>query len=278
MPDNVLTVGNVKILAILDASASAPASIMFPAIPHNDWAPFSEYAKGEDRVISLSMASYLVRSAGKTILIDTGMGAKDRPIFPNGRLPDALAEAGVRPDDIDVVAITHIHVDHVGGHTLKAGGAWLPAFPKSKHLFARAEWDYWTDPKVANVRGNEFVVDCVLPLQGLADIDLVAAEHRLTDEIVMLPTPGHTPAHSSYLISSVDESAIILGDVAHTPVQVTTNWSGVFDIDPGQAGRTREALMERLADEGQTAIAGHFPFPGFGRVVRIEGKRFWRGF
>lgn len=278
MPDNVLKVGNVEIMALLDASASAPASIMFPAVPQEEWAPFSEYAKGENRVVSLSMVSLLVRSAGKTILIDTGMGAKDRPIFPNGRLPDALAEVGVRPADIDLVAVTHIHVDHVGGHTTKAGEAWLPAFPNSKHLFARAEWDYWTDPSVANARGNEFVVDCVLPLQGLADVDLVSAEHRLTDDLVMLPTPGHTPAHTSYLISSAGESAVILGDVAHTPVQVTTNWSGVFDVDPEQAARTRERLMDRLADEGQTIAAGHFPFPGFGRVVRIDGRRYWRGF
>jgi len=277
MASNVLRVGNVEIMAILDASASAPASIMFPAIPQDQWAPHGEYAAGENRIITLSMASFLVRSGGKTILIDTGMGAKDRQFFPNGRLPDALNEAGVRADDIDVVTVTHIHIDHVGGHTTKQGDAWVPAFPKSKHLFVQAEWDYWTEPKQAHAPGNEYVVDCVLPLRDVADIDLVSAEHCLTDEMTMLPTPGHTPAHTSYLISSGGESAVILGDVAHTPVQVTTNWSGVFDVDPEQAARTREQLFARIADEGHTLVAGHFPFPGFGRVVRVDGKRYWRG-
>ncbi|MHB8683334.1 MAG: MBL fold metallo-hydrolase [Dehalococcoidia bacterium] len=277
MPANTLRIGDVEITAILDASFSFPASVMFPATTKEQWAPYAEYATGERQTLSASMTSFLVRAGGKTILVDTGMGAKDRKYFPNGRLPDALAEAGVRPDDIDLVVVTHIHIDHVGGHTTKQGEAWVPAFPKSKHLFARKEWDYWTAPAVAHARGNEYVVDCVLPLKDAAHIELVSSEHRVTDEITMLPTPGHTPAHTSYLISSAGESAVILGDVAHTPVQVTEGWSGIFDIDPVMAAKTRDALMRRIADEQHLLLAGHFPFPGFGRVVQIDGRRYWRG-
>ncbi len=277
MPDNVLKVGNVEITSILDASASAGAGMIFPSVAREKWEPWGEYAKGPDLTLALSMTSFLVRSGGKTILVDTGMGAKDRPYFPQGRLPDALAEAGVRPDDVDLVVVTHIHVDHVGGHTARQGDAWVPAFPKSKHIFARKEWEYWTQPEVANNPAYPFVLDCVLPLEGKADIDLVPGDYKVTDEITMLPTPGHTPAHSSFMISSGGESAIILGDVAHFPVQVTEGWSGIFDVDPVKAAETRSALMDRLADEGHLLVAGHFPFPGFGRVVRVDGKRYWRG-
>ncbi|HYM15861.1 MAG TPA: MBL fold metallo-hydrolase [Dehalococcoidia bacterium] len=276
MPSNVLQIGNVQITAVLDASASVPASVAFPATAPDQWAPYPQHWSGERHVLPLSMTSFLVRAGGKTILIDTGMGAKDRPFFPNGRLPDALAEAGVSVDDIDIVAVTHIHVDHVGGHTKRAGDAWVPAFPKAKHLFVQQEWDYWTQPDVANAPANPYVLDCVLPLDGAVDIDLVSSDHRLTDEITLLPTPGHTPAHTSYLISSAGQSAVILGDVAHSPVQVTENWSGIFDLDPVMAATTRDALMRRLADEGHLLAAGHFPHPGFGRIVQVEGKRHWR--
>jgi glyoxylase-like metal-dependent hydrolase (beta-lactamase superfamily II) len=277
MVDNVLKVGNVEIMAILDASASAGASMIFPSISKEQWAPWGEYARGPDLTLSLSMTSFLVRASGHTILVDTGMGAKDRPYFPKGRLLEALEEAGVRPGDVDIVVVTHIHVDHVGGHTVREGDAWVPAFPKAKHIFAQKEWEYWTQPEVANAPANPFVVDCVLPLDGKADIDLVAGDYNVTDEITMLPTPGHTPAHSSFMISSGGESAVILGDVAHFPMQVTEGWGGIFDLDPAKAAETREALMDRLADEGHLLVAGHFPFPGFGRVVRVDGRRYWRG-
>ncbi len=277
MANNVLQVGAVEITAILDASFSFPATAVFTATTKEQWASYPEYATGDRPMLSASMTSFLVRAGGKTILIDTGMGAKDRQYFPNGRLPDALAEAGVRPGDIDLVVVTHIHIDHVGGHTTRQGDAWVPAFPTSKHLFAQKEWDYWTAPGVAHARGNEYVVDCVLPLRDAVDIELVSSEHRVTDEITMLPTPGHTPAHTSYLISSAGESAVILGDVAHTPVQVTEGWSGIFDVDPVMAAETRDALMRRIAGERHLLVAGHFPFPGFGRVVEVEGRRYWRG-
>ncbi|MDE3095028.1 MAG: MBL fold metallo-hydrolase [Chloroflexota bacterium] len=277
MANNVLQVGDVEITAILDASLSFPATAVFPATTKEQWDAYPAYVSGERHTLAVPMTSFLVRAGGKAILIDTGMGAKDRQYFPNGRLPDALAEAGVRPDDIDVVVVTHIHIDHVGGHTTKQGDAWVPAFPTSKHVFARKEWDYWIAPEVAYAPGNEYVVDCVLPLKDAVDIELVSSEHRVTDEITMLPTPGHTPAHTSYLISSAGESAVILGDVAHTPVQVTEGWSGIFDVDPVMAAETRDALMRRIADEQHLLVAGHFPFPGFGRIVQIDGRRYWRG-
>jgi len=274
---NVIKVGNVEIVSVLDAAMTAPWSALFPNATQDAWEPHREHLVGDGSQISLSITSFIVRAGGKTILVDTGLGAKNRQFFSNGRLPDALAEIGVRPGDVDVVLATHIHIDHVGGHTMAKGDAFVPAFSKAKHVFTRAEWDYWTAPAIANAPGNEYVVDSVLPLQGAADIDLVDSEHRLTDEITLLPTPGHTPAHTSFLITSAGESAVILGDVAHNPVQVTeTGWSPVFDFNPSQSAETREKLMDRLEKERPLVAAGHFPHPGFGRVVRIEDKRYWR--
>ena len=89
-------------------------------------------------------------------------------------------------------------------------------------------------------------------------------------------TPGHTPGHQSILVSSGGEKAIILGDVSHTPVQILhPDWSPTFDVDPDLSSRTRSDLFDRIEQEGLTIAAGHYPYPGLGGIVRVEGKRRW---
>jgi len=277
MPQHVMKVGNVEIVALLDTSAKVPCSMVFPAVGHDDWARHAEHLEDGDN-LPLSISSYLVRGAGKTVLVDTGIGAKDRPFFGNGRLPDALAEAGVQPGDIDLVLATHIHIDHVGWHTTKRGDAWVPTFPRAKHIFNRAEYDYFTAPAVAADPQFPWVADCVLPLRDAAEVELVGDEAAVTPEITLLPSPGHTPAHTSFLVQSAGESALILGDVAHNPAQITEpGWQPIFDMDPAQASATRAALAQRIQEQGWRLVAGHFAHPGFGRVVLVEGKRYWRG-
>ena len=103
-------------------------------------------------------------------------------------------------------------------------------------------------------------------------------EHSLTRELTTLPTPGHTPGHMSILITSQGERALILGDVAHNPAQVEeTDWVSRADMDPELTRQTRRALMERLEREQTVVASGHFPAPGFGRIVRLEGRRYWQG-
>jgi glyoxylase-like metal-dependent hydrolase (beta-lactamase superfamily II) len=277
MSGNSIRIGNVEITAVADASGlSAPCNVLFPAIAEEAWKPHGEHLSPDGKSLFISITSFLVRSGGKTILIDTGIGAKNRPFFPNGRLPDALAEAGAPPDTIDIVANTHIHVDHVGWHTTLVGETYVPTFPRAKHLFNKKEWEFFTDPASEIPMGNAYVVDSVLPLRDAADIELVEGEHRLTDEITLLPTPGHTPAHQSFVVRSAGEAGIIWGDICHHPAQVTELWSPVFDMDPQLATKTREAVLRRIEDENLRLVAGHFPFPGFGSIVRVDGKRYWR--
>jgi glyoxylase-like metal-dependent hydrolase (beta-lactamase superfamily II) len=276
MGGNSIRIGNVEIIALADVSGlRAPLRAMFPDTDQAAWAPYAEYLLGEGD-FPLCVTCYLVRSSGKTLLIDTGIGAKDRLFFPNGRLPEALVEAGVRPDEIDIVANTHMHIDHVGWHTTLVGEAYLPTFPNSKIVFNEQEWEHFTNPDVANARGNEHIVDSVLPLRDVADIELVDGEHKLTDEITLLPSPGHTPGHQCFAVRSNDEAAIIWGDICHHPAQVTELWSPVFDMNPALARETRDRVLQRIEDEDMRLAAGHFPFPGFGNITRVDGKRYWR--
>ena len=272
---HTMTVGNLEIVSLLDSSFDAPCAGLFPKVPAEAWNDHAEHVT--DGKLKVSISSFVVRGGGKTVLVDTGLGKKDRGFFGNGRAMDSLAGLGVRPDDVDLVLATHIHIDHVGGHTVVAGEGYAPAFPKARYVFTRAEWDYWTAPDVASAPGNPYVRDSVLPLDGAADVELVDGEHRLSDEIALIPTPGHTPAHTSFLVSSGGEAAVILGDVAHSPVQVTeTSWHDAFDLDPEKAAVSRERIFDRIEREGWRVAGGHFPHPGFGRVVRVENKRYFR--
>jgi glyoxylase-like metal-dependent hydrolase (beta-lactamase superfamily II) len=274
--ENVMKIGNVEVMALVDCEAKAPCSALFPSITADAWQPYREFLTDDCMHMQMTIPTFIVKAGGKTILIDSGVGAKDRGWLPNGRLPDVLKEINVRPDDIDIVMATHIHIDHVGWHTTADGAGWRPTFPNARHIFAKDEFDYFTQPEVANSPQVPWVNDCVLPLVDKVTIELVDSEQKITDEIVLIPTPGHTPAHSAIAITSGGESAVIIGDVCHHPAQMMeTSWSPIFDLNPVLAAESREKLMLRIERDQMRVIAGHFAHPGFGRLVRVDGKRTW---
>jgi len=119
---------------------------------------------------------------------------------------------------------------------------------------------------------------CVWPLEELGLVELMQGEHSITRELTAVPTPGHTPGHVSILITSGGERALVLGDAAHSPVQIhEPDWVSRADMDPELTRQTRRALLDRLEREEIIVAAGHFQAPGFGRIVRLQGRRYWQG-
>ena len=101
-------------------------------------------------------------------------------------------------------------------------------------------------------------------------------EFQVTPEISTLYSPGHTPGHTSFLIKSNEESLVVLGDVAHTPAQAHhTDWNPVFDVDGNLSRKTRNELVTEFEEKGFLISAGHFPYPGLGKFVRVNGRRTW---
>ena len=116
------------------------------------------------------------------------------------------------------------------------------------------------------------------PLESLGVLELLAGEQALTSEITAIPTPGHTPGSMGLAIVSGGQRALIIGDVTVNPAQVTEpDWVFAFDMDPVQAVQTRKHMIERAETEDALLIACHFPHPGHGRLVRLEGRRYWQG-
>ena len=122
-----------------------------------------------------------------------------------------------------------------------------------------------------------YIKEQVVPLQELGLLELIEGEHVLTSELTAIPTPGHTPGHTSLLISSNGETGIVVGDASHVPAQAQeTHWSPNADSKPEESAETRRRLMDRIEKENALLVSGHYPAPGYGRLIRLEGRRSWQ--
>jgi glyoxylase-like metal-dependent hydrolase (beta-lactamase superfamily II) len=273
MPEQT-SIGNVTVMAVPDTPVSGSRSFMFPAVPEEAWEPWRHYFNPRGN-LRMNIGTFVVRSDGRTILVDTGLGETPREGYPPGNLLANLGEAGVAPEDVDLVVITHLHIDHVGWNTLERDGTRVTTFPRARYLIVREEWDAFTGDD--GLRAQPHIQECILPLEGSGQLDLVEGTHAVTRDLTLVPAPGHTPAHACVGIVSDGARAMIVGDLAHHPVQLTeTAWQMAFDMNKPLAAETRERIAQRLEDEGALAIGGHFPPPGFGRLVRLGERRVWQ--
>lgn len=274
MPVTSMTVGSVEIARVSDGSMFGSPAYFFAGIPPDMYGPALGDDLTEQGTFEVEFGSFLVRSSGRTILIDTGMGNKRGA--PGGLLPDNLRAIGVALEDIDIVVNTHLHADHVGWNCTEKNGDFVPTFPNAEYWVAEKEWDFWTsDPNLVAEEGKYLTSD-VLPLHDSPQLKLVDGEAAITSEISLLPTPGHTPGHSSLAVSSAGETAIILGDIAHHPAHLERLWIAAVDELPRTSRRTKRALAQRLIDEQLLVAAGHFASGAFGRLVMVDGQRSWQ--
>ena len=175
-----------------------------------------------------------------------------------------------------MVVMTHAHRDHVGWNLTSQDGKYTPTFPNAKYYVSSKDWEACHDPALIEDRFPN-APECVWPLDELGVLELMEDGHRITREITALATPGHTPGHMSLMISSQGENGLVLGDVLHNTVQIEqTDWVSRADIDPAQTRITRRDMMDRLEREGIPVAAVHLAKPGFGKIVRGQGHRYWQ--
>jgi len=279
-----LAIGRLRVGAVVETAGPTRPTWLFPSVTaeaverHRGWlAP--HFLDAEGRLLQ-SVHTFVVRTADLTVLVDTCIGNdKDR----GGRRPfhmlrtaflDTLRAAGVAPEGVDVVICTHLHVDHVGWNTRLESGRWVPTFPRARYLFARREWEHWT---AEDEEGTQRIMaDSVAPVLDAGLAELVDMDHRVTDEICLEPTPGHTPGHVSVRLASGGADAVITGDLMHHPVQIAEpTWQTPFDSDEAAARETRRAFCARYGDRPVTVLGTHFHAPTAGRIVSHgEGWRF----
>ena len=230
---------------------------------------------GSDRLVG-SVHTWIVKTPRHTILIDTCLGNDKQRTNPGWRNLDTpflnrLKACGCDPNSVDLVMCTHLHVDHVGWNTMLVDGHWVPTFPKARYLMGRVEYRHWTTQRE---REDMAVVlaDSVAPVWAAGLVDLVETDHRICDEISLVPTPGHTPGHVSLRIASMGEEALITGDFMHHPCQIARpDWSSTADSDPAEARLTRERMLTGLADTSILVICTPFAGRTAGHIVPDGG-------
>ena len=242
---------------------------------NRDWL-IPKYIDPASMMIILNIQSYVLKTPNYTILVDACVGNhKERPgraMFHQLNTPylDTLAEAGVQPEDIDIVMCTHLHVDHVGWNTKLVNGRWVPTFPNAKYIFARKEHDFWLQREKDGTQGPVPNVydDSVLPVMEAGQAVLVDMDHQIDDGLWFEPAPGHTAGNVVLNLQSQGENAVLSGDVMHHPIQlVCPEWSSRACEDRVQSAATRRALIERYADTDTLIAPAHFASPTMGHII-----------
>ncbi len=270
--------GNLHLRVLSDGTYYQDAGAVFGVVPRILWERLG-FTLNARYQMALGLNSLLLRSEGKNVLIETGVGEKERPLGQtertDGSLLDELDRIGVRTNDIDIVVNTHLHADHCGWNTRKdANGAWVATFPRARYLIQRAEWDAAINPN-ERTRGT-YLAENLRPIEASGQLELIDGERGVTSEITIIPTFGHSMGHASVVLASGGESAVYIGDMVQHPVQLErAAWVSSFDVYPLEAMDTKKKVVDRAIAEQQLVIAVHADYPGLGRMTETDGKRKW---
>jgi len=268
-------IGEVTITRIIETEdTSMPAEIMLPNAVPDQVLPIKwlspNFIDAQGNLIS-SIFSLLVECGGFRIVIDTCLGNDKPRSVPmwnerQGAFLEDLNTAGFPRETVDFVVCTHLHPDHVGWNTMLIDGQWTPTFPNARYLFSELDWQ-WLDKQPVTPLGD-YCGDSVRPIFDAGLAELIQPDHRITDEVWLESTPGHSPGHVSVRISSEGQHAVVTGDLIHHPCQMARpRWSSPFDFNQGHALRTREHFLRRFCGEPVLVIGSHFATPAAGHIV-----------
>ncbi|MCS0639842.1 MBL fold metallo-hydrolase [Streptomyces sp. LP05-1] len=285
-----LTLGDVDVIRVVEwQQPLLPARSLVPDSTgelwqeHREWLAPDHWDPAADRAV-VALQSWVLRSGGRTILVDTGVGdGRDRPETPyfhhrkDGFL-DRLAEAGIRPEDVDIVVNTHIHGDHVGWNTRDAGGEWVPAFPRAQYLIPAAD-DHHFGPAggyggAGRADDRLMYEDSVAPVHRAGQAVLWEGGHRIDEHLTLEPAPGHTPGSSVLRLASGSDRAVFVGDLIHSPVQLLApSHNSCFCVDARESAATRRRVLGRAEAERELVFPAHFGGPG-ALEIRRHGQDF----
>jgi glyoxylase-like metal-dependent hydrolase (beta-lactamase superfamily II) len=230
--------------------------------------------------VNLQFNVLLVRIGAELVLFDAGCGSLFGPA--GGRLLNQLAMAGVKPEQITAVFLSHAHADHFGG--LLDAESKTPVFKNATHYLGRKEFDFWTgaSPDVSELRQPEegrkrMITGARDALEALkTKWHLIAPGERLIDGLEIIEASGHTPGHLAFSISSGGEQLLHFVDAAHhhAITFARPEWVIAYDVHPKQAEATRRKLFDRAAADRLRVCGAHMPFPSLGHVKAIEGQRY----
>jgi glyoxylase-like metal-dependent hydrolase (beta-lactamase superfamily II) len=269
-------IGPVRVVALCDAVVASSESIgeAFPRVPSGAWprllAAWPDTV-AEDGRWRLHVHCFLVRTAGRTILFDAGIGPATAPAFAwsgtEGALLDELAASGAGLSHVDDVVISHVHDDHLGWTATPDG---RPRFPNARYIVNSADLDALRE---GDQEDRDVFAQTIEPLEAAGVLEASDERMPLGPGLELVRAAGHTPGHQVLVIDDGDASAILSADVTNHPALVEdASWSGITDSDPELAATTRAELLEIAERDGRIWIGSHLPVP-FVRIRTEDGRR-----
>lgn len=266
--------GDLEITALYDGYVDLGANLLLGASKADVQRLLArQFLAGEK--VQTAVNAYLINAGGKLILVDAGAAKAFGPTL--GFVDEQLRAAGYAPEQVDVVLLTHLHADHVAGVLTPDG---KPLFPNAEIHVAQTEADFWLSDENAAKAPKDFKPFFELARKSVAPYQAAGKFKTFSGEadfggIKAVPSNGHTPGHTSYLVESKGQRLLILGDAVHShAVQFAHPEVAIeFDADKKAAIAARKQLFARAAKDKLLVSGMHLPFPGLGHV-RAEAKGF----
>jgi glyoxylase-like metal-dependent hydrolase (beta-lactamase superfamily II) len=219
--------------------------------------------------LTTPFTTLIVNTGKKLVLIDTGTGGQIAATA--GMLGANLLAAGIDPEAIDLIAISHFHPDHINGLKDKDNET---VFPNAEIMVSAAEWKFWMDDANLSAAPNDLKLTFRNQRRIFSNIAKAVTrfepDQEIAPGITALAAPGHTPGHTVFTIHSGDKSLLVLGDTAQHPAVFARHpdWQAAFDLDGETAVATRKNLFDRAAADRMLVTGYHFPFPACGHLIK----------
>jgi methylmalonyl-CoA epimerase len=270
------TVGDFELVSLYDGFFRLDGGAMFGVVPKVLWE--KKTAADIANRITLAMRPLLVRTGSLNLLIDAGLGDKESAKFHSmyavdrsRSLDDALVEAGLAPDDIDIVLASHLHFDHAGGFTKRdAAGRLRPRFPKARYVIRRGEWNDAVRPHERS--RASYLADNFVPLLEAGVVDFIDEDSTVVPGVHVQRTGGHTMHHQIIWIESASDRAVFLADLMPTTAHLPDPWIMGYDLYPMDTLFAKQAFARAVARRDTLVFFEHDPAIPAAFITEQQGK------
>jgi methylmalonyl-CoA epimerase len=268
--------GDLELISLFDGFFRLDGGAMFGVVPKPMWE--KKTAADDRNRILLGMRPLVVRG-NRTMLIDAGLGGKDDAKFHeiygvdrSRNLDHTLAEAGLRPEDIDIVLASHLHFDHCGGFTYRdSSGTVRPKFPRAQYVVRRGEWEDATHPHERN--RASYLADNYVPLKDAGVLQLVDDDQTIMPGVRVQRTGGHCMHHQVIWIESGGKAAVFAADLVPTTAHLDNPWIMGYDLYPMDTLAAKKAFFNDVAAKDALVFFEHDPSVAAGHIREDKGKR-----
>ena len=269
LAEDFYRLGDLSVRLVPDAPVFMDGGAMFGLIPKTLW--IKHKIPDERNRVPVATNCLLVQGPQGSSLVEGGIGDKssdrEKDLFgleDVGRLKRGLKGAGVEPEEIDHVFLTHLHFDHCGAITTYDGSTLRPTFPRAKHFVQRREYEILMNPDPRS--RASYVADNLEAVREAGLLELVDGTSEPVPGFELRPTPGHTPGHQVVLVRGGDETLAFMGDLVPYPSHFKTNWVAGTDVEPLVSMDTKEEFLAEVRDRGYIVVLYHEHLTPVGRL------------